>query len=226
MNKGNKVSDTTIHTRIIHIKSMFNWAVKMELLEKNPIQNMPMPTPKMRRDFIPPERFEEFLGYIENEEFRDFCFVMLDSGARVQEMLVLEAQYYDKEKKRLTLPAEKSKGRKACRTIYLPPKSSNIVETYCGHFPVGSLFRDSNAVPWRKDSLGRMLKPLKEKMGMPGLCMTTLRHSFAHSRLVKGQDAVTVAKLMGHASTNMVYQRYGHLDGSDFLAEKANELAL
>jgi integrase len=60
-------------------------------------------------------------------------------------------------------------------------------------------------------------------MGMPGLTATTLRHSYAHHRLTIGQDALTVAKLMGHVDTRMLSTRYGHLDANaDYMRNAAN----
>ena len=62
---------------------------------------------------------------------------------------------------------------------------------------------------------------------MPKLCATVLRHSFAHYRLSEGQDALTVAKLMGHVDTRMIATRYGHLDSNvEFMQAEANRIMI
>lgn len=221
-----KIADTTKHTRITTLKTMFNWAVNMEMLEASPIKNMPKPTPGVRQEFIPPERFNELFAACEDEHFRLFVTFMLDTGCRAQEMFVIEAQYVDFKNKKITLPASKSKGRRIPRVIYLSDGALAICAMFTPLYPTGKLFRTKSGVPWTAASLNVYFKPLKERMNIPGLCATTLRHSFAFNRLTKGQDPMIVAKLMGHTSTDMIFKRYGHLDGSDYLAAKAQEFGL
>jgi integrase len=67
----------------------------------------------------------------------------------------------------------------------------------------------------------------KRLLKMPKLCATTLRHSFAHHRLTIGQDALTVAKLMGHSKVTMLATRYGHIDSNaEYMAAAANIVSL
>ncbi len=59
--------------------------------------------------------------------------------------------------------------------------------------------------------------PVKPPLRVPALSGCT--------RLTSGQDALTVAKLMGHVDTRMIATRYGHLESnSDYMQEAANQI--
>ena len=206
---------------ITTIKTVFNWAVKMGYCSANPIAAMEKPTRTVRQEFIPFDQWGKLLDAAK-DDLRDFLTVILDSGARVQEMFKYEAAHFDGA--RLILAIEDSKGRKESRVVNLPPVSLAIVKRLADQYPTGRLFRTLKNEPWDRNKLRCRFRPLKRIMGMPKLCATTLRHSFAHYRLTSKQDALTVAKLLGHKSTDMLAKRYGHLEGSDFLANEASRI--
>lgn len=212
-------SPTTIHNYIQAVITMMNWGVRYGCISRNPIARMPKPTPRIRQDFIPPERFEELFQHITNPRFRDFVAVMLETGARATEMFRFAAEHL--QGNRFVLEIEDSKGKKRSRVVYLPPVSAEIAHRLAAEYPVGPVFRTTQSKPWGKESIRKHFRRLREKLGMDGLCPTVLRHSFAHSRLVAGQDSLTVSKLLGHANLRMLASRYGHLDGSKFLADEA-----
>jgi integrase len=164
------------------------------------------------------------LALATDEPFRDYLTVMLSSGARTVEMGKFEAKNLSEN--RLTLPIEKSKGKRRSRVVYLPVDALAIVQRLVNTYPEGPLFRNSDGNPWNKDSLKCRFRRLKRELKMPGLTPTTLRHSFAHYRLSSGQDALTVAKLMGHVDTRMLATRYGHLDANpEYMTNAANAVS-
>jgi integrase len=212
-------SPTTIAGRITELNAILQWGVKNGILEKNPIAGMDKPSRRVRQDFLPRERFQELFDAAGYEELREFFMVMLDSGARVEEMLKFEAQHFTGDS--LVLPIDQSKGRRRSRRIYLPPVSLGIVKKLVEKHPTGKLFRNSQGGAMTRDALKMQCRRIREKMGLPALCATMLRHSFAHAKLTNGEDPVIVAKLMGHTDTRMLYTRYGHLDNSEFLRDRA-----
>ena len=111
---------------------------------------------------------------------------------------------------------------KHARVRWLPTLGKRrLVEQY----PEGKLFRNRRGVPWNRNSIRCRFRRLKRELNMPNLTATTLRHSYAHHRLTSGQDALTVAKLMGHVDTRMIATRYGHLEAnSDYMQEAANQI--
>jgi integrase len=217
-------SPSTQNGYITDIVGMMSWAVRFGIIDSNPIDKMPKPTPRIRQEFVPADKFAELIGSPKSDEFRDFLRVMLETGARVQEMVRLQAHHYHDG--RFTLAIEDSKGKRRSRVIFCPPAAAEIVEGLIRENGPGHVFLNTRGQPWDSNSVNNQMARLKLKLGMPKLCATVLRHSFAHYRLTNGQDPVIVAKLLGHVDTKMLMTRYGHLDGSQFLAEKASELAM
>jgi len=216
-------SPTTINDRISLIQGIMNWAVTMGYLESNPIAKMPKPSRLVRQEFLPPDTWEKVLELATDQQFKDYLVVMLSSGARPQEMHQFEAVHFDGT--RLVLPILMSKGRRKNRVVYLPPEALQTVRRLVEQYPEGKLFRNGRGKPWNRNSVRCRFRRLKRRLNMPNLTATTLRHSFAHHRLTSGQDALTVAKLMGHVDTRMVATRYGHLDANaEYMQEAANQI--
>jgi integrase len=219
-------SPSTVNHRITFLIGMMNWARRFGYIDANPIDNMDKPSPRIRQDFIPPDRFRELIGHAKKQPFRDFLTVMLDSGARTEEMFKFEAKHFDAKSRRLVLPIIDSKGKRKSRVVYLPDDAFAIVKRLARQYPEGKLFRNTRGAAWTKDSINCQFRRMKRLMKMPGLCATVLRHSFAHYRLTMGQDSLTVSKLMGHADGRMLARRYGHLEGSDYLQNAACQIGL
>lgn len=218
-------SDTTRHTRITLIIAVFTWAKKMRYIDANPIADMPKPSPTTRQEFVPADLWPKVLALATDDEFKHFLTVMLATGCRVTEITRFEAQHFDGH--RLVLPISESKGRKRSRVVYLPNDGAlAIVQRLVAKHPEGKLFRNRRGNPWDKSSIKIRFRRLKDKLKMPWLTATHLRHSFAHHRLTQGQDSLTVAKLLGHVDTTMLARRYGHLEqATDFMQNAANQIA-
>lgn len=217
-------SPTTASDYIALVKGVMNWAIGMGYLRANPIARMPKPSPVMRQDFLPSDLWPRILALATDQPFRDFLTVMLDSGARAEEMFKFGAQHFDG--RRFVLPILDSKGRRKSRVVNLPQESLGIVERLVVDHPEGLLFRNSKGVPWNRNSVRCRLRRIRRILKLPRLTATMMRHSFAHHRLTQGQDALTVSKLMGHADMRMISQRYGHLEAnSDYMHEAANQIS-
>lgn len=218
-------SPSTLNSRIALLSGMFNWGVRMGHVETNPLARMPKPTPRIREEFVPPSKFRKLIAAARSRELRDVIRFMLDSGARAQEVFRFEAKHFDGQ--RLVLPIVDSKGKKTQRVIYLTDTTRPIINRLVRKHPTGLLFRNSRGTPWNKDNINCAMRRLRKEVGLPRLCATMLRHSFAHYRLSKGQDAAIVAKLMGHVDTRQLLTRYGHLqDATERLASEANAVRL
>lgn len=226
-----ELSPTTVYDRIHLVKHIYARAKKMGAITKNPVADMEAPTPKMRRCFVPPERFGELFAAIsDNEEATAFITFMLETGARATEMYNMRVEYLDEAGRRIVFPIEKSKGNHRAgarqRVIHLNDKAFAIAHARKQQFGTGAMFRRDRGQPIEATWAVDLFRTLKKALGMPDLCATALRHSYAYGRLTAGQEPVVVAKLMGHSSTNMLFTRYGHLESGNFLSEKAGEIEL
>ena len=218
---GNDWGPTTQRDYITLVSGIVNWAIGLGYMEKNPIKTMRKPSPVVRQEFLPAVIWPRVLELATDQQFKDYLVLMLATGARPQELPIIEAKHFDGQK--IVLPIDKSKGRKSSRVIFLPPEALEIIQRLVEQYPEGPILRNTRGNPWNKDSVNCRFKRLKKELNEPKLCATTLRHSYAHHRLSSGQDALTVSKLMGHVDTRMIATRYGHLDAnSDFMQDAAN----
>lgn len=214
-------SPTTVNTRITLIKAIWNWGETMGYVARNPIARMPKPRPRVRQEYIPPDLWRKALDLATDQEFRDYLTMMLLTGMRPQELHALEARHI--QGKEAVFDIGDSKGRRRSRVVYLPNEAIAILARLVKERPTGKLLVNSKGKPWTRNSVRCRFRYLKRELGMPGLCATTLRHSFAHCRLTQGQDALTVAKLMGHVDTRMLATRYGHIDANqEYMRNAAN----
>lgn len=209
---------TTQHTRIQWIKTAIAWGVKQGYASKNPLAGMERPRPRIRQDYLPESRWQELLNHCK-PDLREMLAFMLLTGARVEEVLRLESDHL--QGSRIVLDIEDSKGRHTSRVINLPPAALDIVKGK----NAGLIFVTRAGKPWDKNSLRCRFRSLKRLMKMPGLCGTTLRHSFARHQLEQGVDSTLVAALLSHSSTRMLYERYGHLGSGTLLADTVSRTA-
>jgi integrase len=215
---------TTYHNDAITIiKGALTWAVGQGYIDRNPIEKMKMPPRAVRQEFVKAVDWQRVLEAAKGDEFRDYLTLALSSGARPQELRIIEARHFDAAGKRLVFPILESKGKKRSRVIYLDDTAFEIVERLSKQWPEGPILRNSRGVPWNKGSINCRFRRLRATLGIPKLCATVLRHSFAHQKLVSGTDSLVVSKLLGHTDGRMVATRYGHLEeASDFLRKAAN----
>jgi integrase len=215
------LNPTTENSRIGMIIGMFNWAVKMGHIDKNPIDGMPKPERLVRQVFLPSSVWSNLLDAATDQCFLDWLTIMLYTGCRAEEMFKLRSEHFDKS--RVVLPMADSKGRKKNRVIYVPKEVIPIVERLVSDTPKGVFLLNSKGRPWNKDSINCRFKRLKKVMNEPKLCATVLRHSFAHHRLTGGQDALNVSTLLGQKDTTMLALRYGHLmENRGFMESQMN----
>lgn len=217
------VGDTRKNILITTIKTVLNWAVEMGYIDVSPIGKMKKPSPTVREEFLPVGLWQKVLDAAGDDAFREWLRVMFESGARVEEMLRIEARHLDRDNRWLFFRAKESKGRRKARTIHLADESFGILCRLAEERPAGKLFLNTKGRPWNKDSINCRFRRLKVKLGLPKLRATDLRHSFAYDKLDAGTDSAHIATLMGHSDTRMLMTRYGHLSQNKrLLAAEAN----
>ena len=82
------------------------------------------------------------------------------------------------------------------------------------------LFVHENGRPWTSSGLRKRFADVVKASGLKGkITAHTLRHSFAAVMIRSGARMESVASLLGHRSTSMVWRVYGHLSPSVFSAD-------
>ncbi|MEX2140513.1 MAG: site-specific integrase [Pirellulales bacterium] len=216
-------SDGYRNTVVTTIKRAFSWAAEFGYIHASPIAKMPKPPAGVREFVVSSDQWQAVLDAATDTAFREFLVVMLVSGARPQEMCRMEKRHFQPNFRRVQFPASESKGKKTPRSIYLPDEAFAIVSRLVEKQGEGYIFRNRLGNPWNKDSVNCRFRRMKRVLKLPKLCAYTLRHSYAHHRLVSGMDAHVVSKLLGHSDMRMLATRYGHLEQKpDYLATQAN----
>lgn len=211
-------SPTTQHDIMKTVARAINWGIKKAGVKHNPLIGMEKPSRQPRELVISQEQFQELLSHVPDDEFQDYLLFMWNTGCRAMEVKALEKRHFDGSM--LTLPASEAKGKKHPRVIYLNEVALGIVQRLVAEHPTGPLFRRPDCKPWtanavrlrfrRKTPQGKVLG-LAEKLGIPGLCATTLRHSWATNALKNGMDSTTASILMGHRDPATLIRNYQHL---------------
>jgi integrase len=219
--KYRDATDTTKHGLIRAIQRPLNWGVKNGLVDRNPLIGIEKPSRRPREAVLTEKQFQQMLGFVRDQEFRDYLTFMWETGCRPQEIRVIEWRHRDGEK--LVLELANSKGEKYNRVIYLNEAARAIFDRLSKR--TGPIFRNSNGKPWTANSVRCRFRTLKRKMNMPDLCATTLRHSWATNSLKNGMDSTTASILMGHRDPSTLIRNYQHLAKDHEYLAKAAEAA-
>lgn len=207
-------TDNTKNAAMRGLSRVFNWGTRNGMIDNNPLNGIEKPTRTTREFVITAEQFQELLGHVTDQEFRDYLCFMWETGCRPQEIRVIEPHHRDGN--RLVLERVNSKGQRYNRVIYLNTAAVEILDR------AGGQFLNSHGRPWTANSVRCRFRRLKKKMGMPELCANTLRHSWATNTLKNGMDSTTASILMGHRDPATLIRNYQHLvRDDDYLAQAA-----
>jgi len=207
------------HTRgaITAVQRAFTWAEKLGHLTKSPIAHIEKPAPKRREQVLTTAEFQNLLGQVKDETFRDVLEFCWETGARVQEVRLIEAYHFKADRSRIEIPPNQAKGKKRWRVVYLTDRAEEIVRRLVPLYPEGSIFRNVDGNSWDAQNFNCRFFRLHKKLGVK-YALTAIRHSFCQRLLEAGVDHTTVAALMGHSNAVMVSSTYSHMDqAKDFL---------
>lgn len=195
------VGPTSVRDRLIEAMAVYAYATKRGLIKINPLALVELPAAGQREHFVPYEDWPRLLENCKSEPLRDLVEFLLYTGARVQEAIRFTCDAFGGD--RFTLPKARAKGRKQGRSVLIPEQLRPKIKALVEEVGSGPVFRCSSGKPWCKRSIGSAFWRLKKRMKDPGLCATSLRHSFATWKVSIGVPIAVVAKLMGHTSLNM-----------------------
>ena len=215
-----KANPTTVNDRFTTVKSAWKWLAEENKRIDNQIAKMKKPACQIREFYVPEAQWRTLLAAC-SKTAKPIIEFMLQTGARPQEAMRVQIDQWKKDQ--FQIRASQAKGGKKARQILVPSKVIPLVEKQIANRTSGHVFLNRAGRPWNKSSLNCIFRRLKTKLNMPELCAYTMRHSFAAAKVAKGIQMEVVAKLLGHTSTRMVYQRYGHLDQQQDLLRAALE---
>lgn len=235
------------------LKAMLRWAVEMELIAKNPLQNLkPLPETAehkvYRRRALSDDEIGRLLdASLDDDEKTALCArlkkvrhipqtpmwrTLLDTGARWNELRLLEWQDIDFANGHAVFRAEHTKSRKR-KVVPLGPGTLAVLRELKLHHQrtlsrlprAGErVFLTPRGCGWARSSnnpmriFNRVLKRAGiQKYHSDGtkLDIHALRHTFGTRLSRAGAPLVHTQRLMGHSDPKLTAQVYTHLDAED-----------
>lgn len=159
-------------------------------------------------------------GTTQSERDQAILLALLDTGARAAEFVAMSLSNVNLITGAILIP--KGKGSKP-RTVFIGKKSRKAIRGYLRTRTdeSGALWVTDEGERLTQAGMRQVIKRLAAKAGIPEPSAHDFRRAFALNMLRSGCDVFTLARLMGHASIQ-VLQRYLAQDATD--TENAHRL--
>lgn len=222
----NRISNITINNYLRNLHVFFAWLVEMEYISKSPMKRIrALPEERAPREYLEDEEVKRLLRSLDRSyfsEYRDLLvtMLMLDSGTRLGETLMIEMGQLELTSRCLLLTADKTKGRRA-RTVYFSDKTAKELrrwiqfkDRYCESkwlFPV-----KHNGGRLEMTVFERNFRQYIRRVGITKrIAPHTLRNNFAKRCLMAGMDVYTLSRILGHSSVEVTEKAYLDLTDAD-----------
>ncbi|HBE69771.1 MAG TPA: hypothetical protein DDW52_16625 [Planctomycetaceae bacterium] len=207
-----KWSTRTKFDALREIKTVYKWAIKKGIVPTCPFEDLTVPKGAPRSSTLTPEQHQIVLDGAD-VYFRRYLQACA-SGVRPIQVREVTALNVSPDFQTWVFQTHKTAHKTGKPLIvYLPPCLQTMTRILVAKYPKGPLFRNTQGNPWKKDTVVRKFRRLREKLGLPNEIVNySYRHTFATDALLSGASIHDVAKLLGHTSTDMVDRVYGHLD--------------
>ena len=224
---GKKVSPTTINNYIRNMSVFFNWCVEEGLMLRSPIKKGDyIKTERKPLEFVSDEDFRRLLKSMDISrfsEYRDSTIVqlLLDTGMRINECLLIQVTDVDLRKRCIYLPADNTKGKKG-RYVFYSDKMVAMLQRWMKY---KDRYRDSDYLfctnqgkPVQVSNFEKNLTKYAKRVGLAHIHPHVFRNNFAKRFLMSGGDIYTLSRLLGHSSVTVTEQAYLDITQDD-LAE-------
>ncbi len=223
------LSPQTVAGYVRTLRAFFSWALREGLIDEHPMRYVKTPKIPVRdMPFFTNEEIASLLAILKRptdvgRRNYTMMLLLLDTGLRVSELVGMEmsalhpAQGYFKVI---------GKGNKE-RAVPLGRSCRKALVTYIRKFrpspglpSVDRVFLTRAGHPLRADYVYKIVADACHQAGIQGkrLGPHTCRHTFARSFLLNGGDLLTLQRILGHASLDVV-KLYVNLQTKDLLAQ-------
>lgn len=224
-----------IHT---DLSSFYTWAVKQQYVETHLLRTIDRPrfekpaietftqddVKRLLRvcgaDVDGKNSIEQCVHYTALRN-RAVILTLLSTGARVSEICAACIKDLNIAERSLKV-AGKGKGRDSKeRMVYLGARSTRAVTRYLvtredrqDEDPLFCVVPEREHRPFTRDTLGRLLRRIGDRAGIPDVHAHRFRHTFAVNYLRNGGDVLTLQAILGHESLEMV-RHYARVAAQD-----------
>lgn len=206
------------------LKAAFAVAIKRKRYHfANPFLLVEVPPPRAKEGrALSVAEAKRFLRAAKGAEFEALWVLLLTTGLRLGEALALEWKDLDLRTGALLVRQSLSEVNGACEVREPKTRGSRrrldlgslaLDALKARHKPKagGFIFRTStDGHPRRSNLRQREFIPICKTARIEGLTIHGLRHSATSLAIAKHVPAVAIAGMLGHGSTRMIQERYGH----------------
>lgn len=210
-----------IHAYYRAVRTFLNWWENEYEPEgwKNPIRKVK--APRLAQEPLQPvsrDDFESLLSTCDKHTWygardRAILLTLLDSGLRASELTALNLS--DLELSTGTLEVRRGKGRKP-RVTFVGSVTRKAIRQWIKYRgdEAGALFTTQEGEPLTYWGLRQICRRRAEKVGVVEPGLHDFRRAFCLAQLQAGVPETTIARLMGHTTTQLI-ARYAKQTGSD-----------
>lgn len=218
-----QMSKITINGYIRDMKAFFTFLYDFDYIPKNPmlkIKQLKVERPPV--DFVDDGNFKLLLKNMDSSkfvEYRDKILIqmLLDTGMRIGECLMIKDEHIDYLRNRVYLPWENTKGKKA-RYIFFSDEMRKLLKQWQRHRDLmvntDYLFCNLYGKKLEINSFEHNLKEYGLRVGL-NITPKVFRNNFAKRFLLNGGDIFTLSKILGHSSVTVTEKAYLDLDDED-----------
>lgn len=201
------------------LKGIFDEALYDELIEKNPVSRIR--PPKMDKPPIHPFTSQEVIDIIQSahmDNYRNYLNIAFFTGMRSGEIIGLKKEDIDLKNKMLKVRRTRSrfgesepKTRGSNRDIPILDSLLPLIEDLYNSHDHDYLFKTQYNEPYRDTNVfvDRYWKPSLKSLNIPYRRPYNTRHTYATNMLYRNLvTPVELAQLLGHSSTQMVFDVY------------------
>ena len=227
--KNDGVSNRTINIQLTILRQMLKYAIDRGYAIANPAQEIRNLRELHREVQIPTD--EQFWSLVQaasetrtGRELVTWFYVRAFAGVRENESFFLRWSDIDFERNRLRVCPQLEnplKNESSNRHVDMHPdlraKLLEWKKDWDALFDLRGrthdwVFYNPNDPSERTIGLGTAFDTAKRKAGLPWVNSRTFRHYFISKAVMAGIDLFTIARWVGHSSTDMINKVYGHLE--------------
>ena len=216
---GDGFSPATIRDTIAAVQMTFNWALRNDMLDLNPLQGYQKPSAGGRNRIVTAEEFQLLMRHAD-ARFRRFLLSLRLTGCRPGELRMLVWSMVDLETALWILPKHKTVTMQREPRPRIIPLPDPILKMCCWMAEDGlsandHVFLNAHGRPYSKDCVVKKMSRIRERAGIEmksgeNLVLYSNRHTFATNSIGNVADT-ELAELLGHTTTRTL-RRYVHLN--------------
>jgi integrase len=214
------------------LRNALNTAIRWRLITWNPAQFAEPPRREKRQPrFLTDQEANQFLQTASGDRLEALYILALTTGMREGELLGLTWSHVDLVKREIQVEHQLQRVAGTARLMAVKSQAGRrpipLADMACDALRAhrerqaaqrvvpwqGLVFPSTVGTPQGARNMIRAFKAVLRKAGLPDkqIRFHDLRHSTATFLLAKGVDPKTVQAILGHTSSRLVMERYGHV---------------